>query len=141
MSTPADTALSVQQFLTKTSMIPMPHPPYPSDLTPEWIFFCSPGWKKVIKGKHFANVEDVPQKMAEALKGIKIDKFKNCSEQWKKHLNRGIASDVEHFEGDSSWNIRINIQFFMNKFWVFWVPSPICKSKHLEATENPTQEN
>ena len=47
-------------------------------------------------------MEDVPQKMAEALKGIKIDKFKNCSEQWKKHLNRGIASDGEHFEGDSS---------------------------------------
>ena len=30
-------------------------------------------------------------KMAEALKGIKIDKFKNCFEQWK-----NISVDVLH---------------------------------------------
>ena len=29
----------------------------------------------------FADVEEVKQKMAEALKGIKIDKFKNCFEE------------------------------------------------------------
>ena len=28
--------------------------------------------KKVLKGKHFADVEEVKQKMAEALKGIKL---------------------------------------------------------------------
>ena len=33
--------------------------------------------KKVLKGKHFADVPEVKQKMAEALKGIKIDMFKN----------------------------------------------------------------
>ena len=32
--------------------------------------------KKVLKGKHFADVEEVKQKTAEALKGIKIDEFK-----------------------------------------------------------------
>ena len=42
--------------------------------------------KKVPKGKHFAHVEEVKQKMAEALKGIKIDEFKNCSEKWKNVL-------------------------------------------------------
>ena len=42
--------------------------------------------KKVLKGKHFAGVEEVKQKkMAEALKGIKIDDFKNCFEQWEKN--------------------------------------------------------
>ena len=40
------------------------------------------------------------KKLAEALKGINIDKFKNCFEQWKKYLNRCVASDGEHFEGD-----------------------------------------
>ena len=34
--------------------------------------------KKSLKGKRFASVEEVEQKMAEALKGIKSDKFKNC---------------------------------------------------------------
>ena len=32
--------------------------------------------KKVLKGKPFADVEEVKQKTAEALKGIKIDEFK-----------------------------------------------------------------
>ena len=49
--------------------------------------------KKVLKGKHFASVEEVKQKMAEALKGIKIQEFKNCFEQWEKRLNRCIASN------------------------------------------------
>ena len=39
--------------------------------------------KKVLTGKHFADVEEVKQKTVEALKGIKIDEFKNCFEQWK----------------------------------------------------------
>ena len=60
-----------------------------------------PKLKKVIKGKRFASVEELKQKkMSEALKGIKINKFKNYFEQWKKHLNRCIASKGEYFEGD-----------------------------------------
>ena len=38
--------------------------------------------------------------MAEALKGIKINKFQNWFEQRKKHLDRCIASKEEYFEGD-----------------------------------------
>ena len=35
--------------------------------------------KKVLKGKNFADVEEVKQKSAEALKGIKVNEFKNFS--------------------------------------------------------------
>ena len=42
--------------------------------------------KKVPNGKCFADVEQVEQTMAEALKGIKTDKFRNCFEQRKKVL-------------------------------------------------------
>ena len=56
--------------------------------------------KKVLKGKLFANVEQVKQEMAEVLKGIKIDEFKNCSGQQKKFLDRYIASSGDYFEGD-----------------------------------------
>ena len=55
--------------------------------------------KNVLTGKRFANVKEVKQKTAEALKVIKIDKFKKL-EQGKKHLNRCIASNGEYFEGD-----------------------------------------
>ena len=56
--------------------------------------------KKVLKGKHFANMEKVKKKISAALKGIKIDQFKNCFEQWKIHLNKYSASNGEYFKGD-----------------------------------------
>ena len=61
--------------------------------------------QKVLKGKHFADVEEVKQKMAETLKGIKINEFKHCFQQWKKGLERYIASNGEYFEGDWSLNM------------------------------------
>ena len=54
----------------------MPHPPYSPDLALNDCFLF-PWVKKFLKGKCFVNVEEV--KMAEALKDIKIDEFKNFS--------------------------------------------------------------
>ena len=85
MSAPAHTVLSVQQFLTKTSMTPVLHPLLLPDLIPSNIFFVFVSLDgKVLKGKCFASVEEVKQKMAETLKGIKIDELRNCFEQWEK---------------------------------------------------------
>ena len=78
--------LSVQHFLTKNSMAPMPHPPHSPDLTPSNFLF--PWIKKALTGKCSADVKEVKQKTAEALelRGIKIHELKNCFEQWKKVL-------------------------------------------------------
>ena len=82
----------------------MPYPHYSPNFT--WVTILFPWMQKVLKAKHLANVEEVEQKKtAEALKGIKIDEFKNCFEQWKKHLNRCIASNGEYFEGD--WCLKM----------------------------------
>ena len=75
------TTLSVQQFLTKNSMTPMPHPPYSPSLTSELLCVVVSLMMKVLKGKRYADVEEEKQKMAEALNGIKINEFKNCFEQ------------------------------------------------------------
>ena len=75
-------------------MIPVSHPPCSPNLAPSDLFLL-PQMKKGPKGKCFANVKEVKQKMAEALKGIKINEFKNCFEQWKKYLDRSIASNGE----------------------------------------------
>ena len=81
-------------------MTPIPHSPNSSNLTPS-DFFLSPQMKKVLTGKWFADVEEeVKQKIAEALKGIKIDPFKTCFEHRGKRLKRCIASNGEYFEGD-----------------------------------------
>ena len=61
----------------------MPHLLYSRDLAPRDIFLVYPD-EKVLKGKEFANVEEVKQKIAEALKSIKINEFKNCFEWWGK---------------------------------------------------------
>ena len=71
----------------------MLHPPYSPNLTPS-DFVLFPKWKKVLKQNHFANVEEVKQKMAETLKGIKMDEFRNCFEQWKKVLI-GVLHQME----------------------------------------------
>ena len=79
----------------------MPHPAYSPDLSLS-NFYWFPWMKNVLNGKRFADVEEVKHKMAEALKGIKIDTFKNCFEWWKKHLDRCrcIASNREYFESE-----------------------------------------
>ena len=100
MSAPTHTVLIIQQFLTKNCMTPMPHPPFSPNLAPCELFCLFPRMKNILKGKHCAYVEEVKQKMAEALKGIKIDKFKNHYKQWKKHLNRCITSNGEYLEDD-----------------------------------------
>ena len=86
MSTPVHTILSVQQFLIKIGMAPMPHPPYPPSLALSNLFLFSQK-EKVLNGKHFVAVEEVEQETAETLKSIKIQEFKTCLEQWKKCLD------------------------------------------------------
>ena len=50
--------------------------------------------KKILKGKCFADMEEMKQKTAETLKGTKINKFKNCFEQWKNVLI-GVLHQME----------------------------------------------
>ena len=50
--------------------------------------------KNVLKGKRFADVEEVKQNMTEALKGITIDQFKNCLEQQEK-VSIGVLHQTE----------------------------------------------
>ena len=51
--------------------------------------------KKVLEGKHFADVKEEKQKMVEAPKDNKIDEFKNCFEQWERKVSIGVLHQVE----------------------------------------------
>ena len=90
MSTPAHTMLSVEQFLTKNGMTPIPHPPYSSDLKPHDFVVVSLD-EKYPQRETFHQCGRGEQKMAEALKGIKIDEFKTGLNSGKS-LSRCIAS-------------------------------------------------
>ena len=87
---PAHKALSVQQFLTKNSMTQLLHPPYSPELALR-DFFLFPRMKKVLKGKRFADEEEVRKKTTEALKGITLKEFQDCFEKWKTRLDQCIA--------------------------------------------------
>ena len=101
MSAPAHTVLSVQQFLTKNGTTPMLHPPYSPHIIPS-DFFLFLQMKNSSKGNI---LEEVKQKIAEALKDTKIDKFNNRFEQRKKCLDRCSTSNGEYSEGNSSLNM------------------------------------
>ena len=86
--------MSVQQFLTQNTMTPVPHPPYSPNFAPINFFFFVSLMKKVLKGKHFADEEEMKQKMAEALKGVKINKVKS-SWAMGKNVLIGVLYQVE----------------------------------------------
>ena len=115
---PTPTVLSVQ-FLTRNSVTPMPHPLFTWS-HPKWLFCVFPWMKNVLKRKHFADVEEVKQKMAEALKGIKINKFKQF---WAvgKNVKWRVLGRWPKFK-----HVRINTQFFINKFCFGGSPLYIC---------------
>ena len=68
-------------------------PSYSPDLTQSNYFFV-PSIKKILKGKCFANVKEVKQNTPEALKGIKIDEFKNCLSSGK-NVSIGVLHQME----------------------------------------------
>ena len=50
-------------------MTPVPHPPYSPNLALRDTLFVSLDKKKILKGKHFANVEEMKQKNGRSTKG------------------------------------------------------------------------
>ena len=66
-------------------------------LISSWVtFFHFPKWKKVLKGKCFADVEQVKQKNAlkKALKGIKSNKFNTVLSSGK-NVSMGVLYEME----------------------------------------------
>ena len=99
MSAPAHTVLSVQQFLTKNSMTPMPHPLYSPNLAQKQLFFCFPD-EKSPQREMFCQCGRDETKMAEALKAMKINDCSKTLEQWKKRLDRCTVRNGQYLEGD-----------------------------------------
>ena len=97
MSAPAHTECSA--VFDQNQHDPCPPPSLVTQSHLEQLFLF-PRMKKVLKEKRLLMWKQVKQKTTEALKGIKIDKFKNCFKQWGKGLARRIASNGEHFAGD-----------------------------------------
>jgi hypothetical protein len=78
----------------------MDRPPYSPDLAycDFWFF---PKLKIALKEQIFANIPNI-QRNVTLLRGIQENDFPDCFRQWHHRLTKCIASQGEHFEGDSS---------------------------------------
>ncbi|GFV24997.1 putative transposase [Trichonephila clavipes] len=77
-----------------------PQPPYSPDLSP-CDFFLFPKLKNHLKGHHFGTLENIQTAVTDHLKAIPISEFHQCYEEWKKRLQRCVASEGSYFEGDN----------------------------------------
>ena len=81
----------------------MSHPPYSPHFALSDSLF--PQMKKILKGKCFADVEDVRQKNGRSSKRHQNQQLLKLFSAVEKSLNRCIASKGEYFEGDWSLNM------------------------------------
>ena len=124
-SIPAHTALSVQEFLTQKSITSMPHPPYSPNLARVTFFVFVFLMKKVLKGKYFADVEEVKQKRHKSTKGHQHQWTQKLFWAVEKCLNSCIASNGEYFEGDWSLkHVMLNTQFLNIFYWLCYYSCP-----------------
>ncbi|GFW57709.1 putative transposase [Trichonephila clavipes] len=56
--------------------------------------------KNHLKGHHFGTMENIQTVVTDQLKAIPISEFHQCYEEWKKCLQRCVASEGSYFEGD-----------------------------------------
>ncbi|GFT20167.1 putative transposase [Trichonephila clavipes] len=89
------------QIVAEQKNIPVaPQPPYSPDLRP-CDFFLFPKLKNHPKGHHFGTKENIQTAVTDQLKAIPISEFHQCYEEWKKRLQRCVASEGSYFEGDN----------------------------------------
>ncbi|GFT83953.1 HTH_48 domain-containing protein [Trichonephila clavipes] len=54
-----------------------------------------------LKGHHFGTLENIQTAVTDQLKAIPTSEFHQCYEEWKKRLQRCVASEGSYFEGDN----------------------------------------
>ncbi|GFY25898.1 putative transposase [Trichonephila clavipes] len=92
--------LSGNRFLASKNIPVAPQPPYSPDLSP-CDFFLFPKLKNSLKVHHFGTLENIQTTVTDQLKAIPIFEFHQCYEEWKKRLQRCVASEGSYFEGDN----------------------------------------
>ncbi|GFT27308.1 uncharacterized protein TNCV_5140831 [Trichonephila clavipes] len=91
---------SVNRFLASKNIPVDPQPSYSPDLSP-CDSFLFPKLKNHLKGHHFGTLENIQTAVTDQLKAIPTSEFHQCYEEWKKRLQRCVASEGSYFEGDN----------------------------------------
>ena len=87
----AHASLLTSRYLAKHQTAVVPHPPCSPDLAPE-NFFLFPKLKTTLKGRRFQTTEEIQQNAIRELRATTESAFQEAFQQWKKRLERCIAS-------------------------------------------------
>jgi len=96
----AHTALSVREFLATKQITVLEHPAYSPDVAPS-EFFMFPNINKILKRRHFDDIDDIRSNRMAALKAVPQNQFQNYFEGQSGRCHRCIASQGEYFQGDN----------------------------------------
>ena len=88
---PRHTAVSINEFLAEKNIPVVPQHPYSPDLSPRDLFLF-PRPKNQLKGRHFGTFDNIQKSVTDELKGILVEVFQHCYEQWKQRLRRCVAT-------------------------------------------------
>jgi len=81
----------VREFLATKQINVLEHPAYSPDLAPsDFILFLK--IKKILKGRHFDDTNEIRSNTMAALKASLQNQFQNCFEGWTRHWHWCIAS-------------------------------------------------
>jgi len=97
---PANTALSIREFLAKKNIPVLPHPPYSPDIAP-CDFYLFPKLKSKLKGHVFGTMENIQKIVTDELNTLTENDFQYYYDQWKKRWNQCVTSKGSYFEGDN----------------------------------------
>ncbi|GFV25624.1 putative transposase [Trichonephila clavipes] len=70
-------------------------------MVPEKPFSGTVSWPNHLKRHHFGTLENIQTAVTDQLKAIPISESHQCYEEWKKRLQRCVASEGSYFEGDN----------------------------------------
>ena len=95
---PPHVAATVQQYIEKTNMNILPHPPYSPDLSP-CDYFLFPRMKLGLKGRRFDDIQEVENASQKALSGIPENLLQESLRCLEDRWNRCIDAGGDYFEG------------------------------------------
>jgi transposase len=98
---PAHVALSMRVLLASKQITVLEHPPYSPDLAPSDIFLFLK-IKKILRGRHFDDINDIRSNTMTGLKAISENQFQNCFEGWTRCWHWCIPSQGKYSEEDHS---------------------------------------
>ncbi len=96
---PSHTAGLTLQHLRNLGWTVLPHPAYSPDLAPSDFWFF-PRLKRGLKGRHFANLNDLQEAVDTEVGLITSEEYKECMlKKWPARWVRCQAQQGNYFEG------------------------------------------